>query len=113
MEAIASIDLIALACIIISLGHMLIDLLASAASSPSSTAFARPLPLTVETTVRRREQPADFAGYCTATSTRGIKPLPRMVLKGPLRQSIGRVLMVNDHARFLIESNAAVMVDMV
>ena len=55
---------------------------------------------------------AYLGGYCTAKSPLGMEPLPLMVPKDPLRQSMGGFLMTSDHAPFPIGSNAAIMVDM-
>ena len=47
---------------------------------------------------------AYLGGYCAANSPLSIEPLPLMVPKGPLRQSMDGVLMisVSDHAPFSI-----------
>ena len=60
---------------------------------------------------RRREQPANFVGYCAAKLYRGIEPLRRMIPQDPLRQAMGGGLMKGDHAPCPIGSDAVVMVD--
>ena len=61
---------------------------------------------------RRREQPANFVGYCAAKLYRGIEPLRRMIPQDPLRQAMGGVLMKGNHAPLLIGLDVAVMVDL-
>ena len=56
---------------------------------------------------------AYLGGYYAAKLPRGTEPLPLMVPKDPLRQSMGGVLMTGDHAPFPIGSEAAVLVDFV
>ena len=55
--------------------------------------------------------PPTSIGYCTAKSSLDMKPLQGMVPKDLLRQVMGGVLMIGDHAPFRIGLDAAVMVD--
>ena len=56
-------------------------------------------------------RPAKSGGYYAAKLPRGTESLPLMVLKDPLRQPVGGVLMTGDHALFAIEPEVAIMVD--
>ena len=76
-------------------------------------AFKRPSPSPFAIAARRREQLADFGGYCAAKLSIATKPFTVMVPKDPLRQAMGGVLMTGDHTLFLIGSDANVMVNMV
>ena len=71
----------------------------------------RPLSLTIEMAAQRRERPANFGGYCAAKPPLSMELLTRMIHKDPLRQGVGGVLVMGDHAPFRIGSGAAVMVD--
>ena len=54
-----------------------------------------------------------LGGYCVTKLPLGMKPLSLMVPKDPLRQSMGRVSMMSDHAPFPIGSDVVVMVDII
>ena len=56
---------------------------------------------------------AYLGGYYATKLPCGTEPLPLMVPKDPLRQSMGGGLMTGHHAPFLIGSEAAVTVDFV
>ena len=60
-----------------------------------------------------RDDPAKSGGYFTAQSLLGMEPLPLMVPKDPLRQSLDGALMVSDHALFPIGLGTAAMVGFV
>ena len=67
--------------------------------------------------VRRRATARDDPQSQAVTALRNpllicsMEPLPLMVPKDPLRQSIGRVLMTSDHVPFPIGSSAAAMIE--
>ena len=69
------------------------------------------MPSTIAMAARRRDRPANFGDYCAAKSSCNIEPLRRMVPQDPLRQTLGVVLMKENHEPLLIGSDAAVMVD--
>ena len=56
---------------------------------------------------------AYLGGYCAAKSPLGMEPLPLMVPKDPLRQSMGKVLMRSDDAPLPIGSDMVIMVNTV
>ena len=76
-----------------------------------STAIERPLPLTIVMACDDVRHTAYLGGYCAAKSPLGMEPLPLMVPKDPLRQSMDRVSITSDHTLFPIGLNATVMVD--
>ena len=78
----------------------------------SYAANERPPPPTNVTACDGTRRPANSGGYYIHTP-RGIEPLPLIVPKDPLRQSMVGVLITGDHAPFAIGSEAAVMVDFI
>ena len=78
---------------------------------PSSTAIERPSPPTIVTVCDDVRHAAYLDGYCATKSPLGMEPLPLMVPKDPLRQSLGRVSITSGHGLFPIGLKAAVMVD--
>ena len=80
---------------------------------PSFTDIERPPPPPIATTCNGVRNAIYLGGYCAAKSPLGMEPLPRMISKDPLRQSMGGILKTFDHAPFSIGSGVAVMVDIV
>ena len=71
---------------------------------PSSTATERPSPPTIAATCNDVRHAVYLGGYCAAKSPLNPEPLPLIVPNEPLRQTMGRILMMSDHASFLIGS---------
>ena len=89
---------------------MLID---SAPSVPITIARGSqaPSPSTIATVCDSVRHAAYLGSYCAAKLPLGMKTLPLMIPKDPLRQSMGGVLVTNNYAPFPIELNAVAMVD--
>ena len=74
-------------------------------------AIERPSPPAIATACDGVRHAAYLGGCCAVKSPLGMEPLPLMVPKDPLRQSMGGISMTSDHAPSPIGSGAAVMVN--